>query len=341
MLTIDYRPRSFDEVAGQDRVKKILKAITKNPDVAPRSIMLYGGFGCGKTTLARIFAAELNKVKYDRENDISQSMFYMEFDTSVIGNVDVIKELRDTFVHTGEGYKVFCMDEIHLASKQAQSALLKVIEEVKDNCFFVFCTTDPDKVLNTIRSRSLELELTTISDEDLKERLKQVCVEENREVTDNVLDIIVKRSNGHGRNAMMLLDNYFLIGEEFLQSVNTSRDLYLQLLANCFKGDKIALGECIFKLLHYSLTDLKLDYEELLLEIIKVALKVQEPKDKAIQIISGAIAPNLMKIIGMLKSDVIMGSFDSDRNFQSAMYLIYAMLGRKEQETAKAPQVQG
>ena len=271
----------------------------------------------------------------------TQSMFYNEFDSSVIGNVDTIKDLRDTFTHTGEGYKVFVMDEIHLASKQAQSALLKVIEEVKDNCFFIFCTTHPDNVIPTIRSRSLELELQLISHEDLCERIKEVCVQSNREVPDNVIDIIAKRSNGHGRNAMMLLDNYFLIGEEFLQSVSTSRELYLMLLVNCFKGDKIAIGECIFKLLHFSLSDLKVDYEELLLEIIKTSLKVQEPRDQVIQAVSNVVGQNLMKIIGFLKSDVILGSFDSDRNFQSAMYLIYSQLGRKEQETVKAPHLQG
>lgn len=340
MLTVEFRPRSFDELAGQDRVKKILKAIIRNPENSPRSIMIYGPFGTGKTTVARIFAAELNHAKYDREHDIQQSMFYSEFDSSVIGNVDTIKDLRDTFTHTGEGYKVFVMDEIHLASKQAQSALLKVIEEVKDNCFFVFCTTHPDNVIPTIRSRSLELELQLIPHDDLCNRLREVCEQSNREVPDSVIDIIAKRSNGHGRNAMMLLDNYFLIGEEFLNSVSTARELYLRLFVNVFKGDKIALGECIFKLLHYSLTDLKVDYEELLLEIIKTSLKVQEPKDPVIAAVSGAIAPNLMKVIGMLKSDVILGSFDSDRNFQSAMYLIYSMLGRKEQESVKAPQLQ-
>lgn len=338
MLTQDFRPRSFEEYAGQERAKRILKAIIKNPESAPRSLLIYGPFGTGKTTVARIFAAELNNYNYTRENDISQSMYYYEFDSSVVGNVDTIKELRDTFTHTGEGYKIFVMDEVHLCSKQSQSALLKVIEEVKDNCFFLFCTTDPDKVLDTIRSRSLEIELTLIPEDELKARALKVCEELNKPIPDATLDLIVKRSNGHGRNLMMLLDNYFL-DPEFMQSVSTSRDEYLRFFFNCFKGDKAGIEESIFKLQHFTLTNLKADYEELLLEIIKVSSKIIQPADQMIALVSQVIGSNLLKYITFLRSDIIMNSFTSDRNFQSACFLIYSTIGKKTNDQVKAPQV--
>lgn len=292
----------------------------------------------GKTTVARIFAAELNNFNYTKDNDISQSMYCYEFDSSVVGNVDTIKELRDTFTHTGEGYKVFILDEIHLCSKQSQSALLKVIEEVKDKCFFLFCTTDPDKVLDTIRSRSLEIELTLISEEDLRNRALEVCKELNKTIPDDVLNLLVKRSNGHGRNLMMLLDNYFL-DPDFLQSVSTSRAEYLKFFINCFKGDKAAIEESIFNLQHYTLTNLKTDYEELLLEIIKISAKIIEPSDQAVALVSQVIGSNLLKYLNFLRSDIIMNSFNSDRNFQSACFLIYVTIGKKTNDQVKAPQV--
>lgn len=338
MLTLDFRPRSFDEYAGQERAKRILKAIIKNPESAPRSLLIYGPFGTGKTTVARIFAAELNNYKYTRENDISQSMYYYEFDSSVVGNVDTIKELRDTFTHTGEGYKIFVMDEVHLCSKQSQSALLKVIEEVKDNCFFLFCTTDPDKVLDTIRSRSLEIELTLIPEDELKARAQKVCEELDKTIPDDTLDLIVKRSNGHGRNLMMLLDNYFL-DPDFMQSVSTSRGDFLEFFINCFKGNTQGVEESIFKLQHYTLTNLKVDYEELLLEIIKVALKAMDPIDSNIATVAQVMSQNIFAFMNVLRSDIIMNSFTSDRNFQSACFLIYSKFGFKKSDQVKAPQV--
>lgn len=338
MLTLDFRPRNFDEYAGQDRAKRILKAILKNPESAPRSLLIYGPFGTGKTTVARIFAAELNKFNYTKDNDIAQSMYYYEFDSSVVGNVDTIKELRDTFTHTGEGYKIFVMDEVHLCSKQSQSALLKVIEEVKDNCFFLFCTTDPDKVLDTIRSRSLEIELTLISEEELKKRAQKVCEELNKEIPEETLNLLVKRSNGHGRNLMMLLDNYFL-DPEFMQSVSTSRDDFINFFINCLKGDKAGVEQSIFKLQHYTLTNLKTDYEELLLEFVKIGARIIPPADPLIATISNFIIANLQQLMNILRSDLIMNSFNNDRNFQSAMFLIYARIGKKSNDQVKGPQV--
>ena len=173
MITQEARPNRFEEVAGQELVKDLLRAIVKNPQSAPKSLILQGEYGTGKTTCARILARALN-CPYSSKGDacgecefcntnIENTIYYEEFDSALIGNVSDIKDLRDTFYFDKAlGYKVIVLDEAQLMTPQAQSALLKVLEESITNIFFVLCTTHIDKILPTIRSRSLKLRFDLI-----------------------------------------------------------------------------------------------------------------------------------------------------------------------------------
>ena len=163
MITQQYRPKTFSAVAGHKGVIETLKCIVKNPENAPRTIILQGEYGTGKTTCARILARALNCPNQKGgepcgdcpvcNSDLDLSPYYSEYDSAIIGNVDTIRGLRDTFYYNSDdGYKVIVLDECHLISKQAQAALLKVFEETKGNIFFVLCTTDAQMLLPTIRS---------------------------------------------------------------------------------------------------------------------------------------------------------------------------------------------
>ena len=110
MLTNILRPTTWSEVAGQKENIKILKSIAKNPKDAPKTLILEGEFGCGKTTCARVLAKEVNNIK-DPNYDLNLSPFYFEYDSTVIGNINEIRKLRDTFGMGFENYwkvVIFC-----------------------------------------------------------------------------------------------------------------------------------------------------------------------------------------------------------------------------------------
>lgn len=166
MLSQEARPQTFREVAGQRLAKELLISIVRKPNESPRSLLLTGEYGTGKTTTSRIFARGLNcpnKKDYEPCNksdcpicgqDINSASFYQEYDATIIGNVETIRELRDTFYYNIKGqYKVIVFDECHSASKSAQTALLKVIEEAPQGIFFLFPTTHAHQLLPTIVSR--------------------------------------------------------------------------------------------------------------------------------------------------------------------------------------------
>lgn len=364
MVTQEFRPQVFSEVTGHELVTKTLKCVVNNPKLAPKSIILQGEFGTGKTTCARILARALNCNHRTPDGDacgkceictgnIDKSIFYEEYDSAMVGNVEAIRSLRDTFYFNSDtGYKVIVIDECHLMSKQAQSALLKVIEEMTDNVFFIFCTTDIDLVLNTIRSRSLELRFNLVNEENIKQNLisimvrkglmQYVDVEKVERVDDKdivrkyrtisnedaakygaVLDLIAKRSMGHMRNAHMLLDQYFLLGDEFTKTVTSARLFYLRMLIGCVEGRRDVVEAAILKMQEFSLTNLKTDYESLVLELIKTIYGVQPLEDNFIKrLITGLGMYAKSGFIDVINDPKIYKLFGSDKQFQAAMYVI-------------------
>lgn len=363
MITQEYRPKTFKEVAGQKTIVDTLKCIAKNPENAPRTIILQGAFGTGKTTSVRILARALNCPNVVNgepcgncnvcNSDLNTSPFYVEYDSAVIGNVDTIRELRETFYYNSDkGYRVIVLDEAHLISKVAQAALLKVFEETKGRIFFVLCTTDAQMLLPTIRSRSLELTFNTIPDVYLKENLKSIAEKEHMNIDDDTLNLIVNRSGGHARNAHMLLDRYELLGDVFKESVKSSKDDFIELLlcgvqksdlmkliqsgqvtqevANNYKTTiKQKVTDLIYKLQCNSLMSLKTDYEDMVLEVLKCSAGVKQCDTKELQLVAkyiGESTEKFMRIYRLLTSDSIMNSFKSDKMFQAAMWVLYINL---------------
>ena len=337
MLTHQFRPKTFSEVYGQDLVKKTLKAIIKKPESAPKVIILQGDFGVGKTSLARIFARGLNCLspvdgdpcgKCENCINLENSLFYEEYDSAIIGNIDTIKSLRDYFTNNIENtWKVVVIDEFHLVSTQAQSALLKVFEETTTNVFFVLCTTNVESILKPLRSRSLELNLTLIPDDISKASLKHIAEENHIEIDDKTLDLIVLRSRGHLRDAHMLLDRYCLLDkEDFEVSIKSARDYFIKFLICCLTHNKEKAARYIYLLQGFTMSDLKTDYEGVILEFLRVSLKVEEPKDNEIKTLCSMVGYKTMDIYYILVQDLIFISFTSDKRFQAACWYIYTQM---------------
>lgn len=335
ILTQEFRPQRFSEVAGQDLVKSLLQAIVKNPDKAPKALILQGEYGTGKTTCARILAKALNCKNKTKDGDacgecefcksnIENTIYYEEFDSAMIGNVSDIKDLKETFYFDKSlGYKVIVLDEAQLMTSQAQSALLKVLEESLTGIFFVLCTTHIDKILPTIRSRSLKLRFDLVKEEDIKSNLDNIVRIKNIDISDTTLNLIVDRCQGHLRDAHMLLDEYILLGEEqFKKLVQSSKDLYYALIYYSLKGDLDTIKKVILKLQSFPIYVLKNDYEQVVLDIIKTGLGVQQTSNKWLLSVIEPFKYRIFTLVDILNQKKIYEMFTSDKRFQSAMYII-------------------
>ena len=335
MITQEFRPQQFKNVAGQELVKSLLQSIVKNPDTAPKSIILQGEYGTGKTTCARIFAKALNCKNKTPDGDacglcesckanIENTLYYDEFDSAMTGNVSDIKELKETFYFDKSlGYKVIVLDEAQLMTPQAQSALLKILEESNSAIFFVLCTTHIDKILPTIRSRSLKLRFDLINNEDLKNNLLDIVSKKQLEVSNDIIEIIIDRCGGHVRDAHMLLDQYIILGDEQFKKLNqSSKELYYKLIIAIIKGDKSLIEKIIEALLSFPLYILKHDYEQSVLDIIKVGLKIKTTSNIYLQTIIKYYNDRIFSLIDILNDKKIYEMFTSDKRFQIAMYIL-------------------
>lgn len=281
MLIQELRPKSFKEMKGNTLIIKALTLIARDPINKPVSIILQGERGTGKTTSSRIFVKALNCLNKDGDacntcencNSINKGSFiYNEYDCSTIGNVDDLEKIKQDFYYTYDNsiYRVVVFDEFHLASKQAQSSLLKVLEDPPKNIFFIFVTTDPDKILDTIKSRSLVLEYPGLTDEDILLLLKQSCLIKNITIDDESLNIIVRRAKGHARDSLSLLEKYKLYGKDlFIETTQTLDKLLKQFLAYSLKNEISNVENIINNIVKNPVMYIEQDFDMFIIDLVK------------------------------------------------------------------------
>lgn len=192
-----YRPATFDDVAGQEKIVTLLQNAIKNNKVA-HAYLFCGGRGTGKTTVARIFAREIGC----NDEDI------IELDAASNRGIDEVRELRDA-VRTApfsSPYKVYIVDEAHMLTKEAANALLKTLEEPPSHVIFILATTDPEKLPVTIVSRCQKVIFTQPDTEVLANRLSYVAQQEGRKVDDRALSLIASHGKRSYRDALGVLE---------------------------------------------------------------------------------------------------------------------------------------
>lgn len=271
MLIVSERPSKFSEVQGCKLPVAILTEIAKNPSTSPKSLILAGEHGTGKTTTARIFAKAVNCETRtgDACNEcpscisISQNLSssYLEFDSSAMGNVDAIRTLKDNIMYGFEGIRVIVFDESHLITKQAMSSLLTTLESLPDNLFFVFPTTELDKILNTIISRSLVLRYEKFDSELMFKFLNLVSQKNKIVCSDKAIRIASNRSFGHPRDGLQQLELIKLLGEsEYLKKHGVLYNLFPTLLRAYEMDDFVSVSTITAEILQYPCVYIESDY---------------------------------------------------------------------------------
>lgn len=204
-LITKYRINNIDNILGNEEAKQILKSFTKKED-HPHSYLFTGERGLGKTTFARILTNLYNcdMLEINGSNDRSIEMIRtIIYEGSKTGNL-----------LSSNKNKAFIMDEVHGLTSQAQDALLKILEEPPKHVYFFLCTTDPQKLKPTLKSRCCKIELEKIRSRVLYPYLIDISVKENNEISKNVARQIAETSEGYVRDSLNILEKVLQFKDE-------------------------------------------------------------------------------------------------------------------------------
>ncbi|WP_083412440.1 DNA polymerase III subunit gamma and tau, partial [Curtobacterium sp. MCBA15_003] len=223
-----YRPENFAELIGQSQVTDPLRTALRTNRVN-HAYLFSGPRGCGKTTSARILARCLNCAEgptdtpcgvcpscVELARDGSGSLDVIEIDAASHNGVDDARDLRDraVFAPARDRYKIFILDEAHMVTPQGFNALLKLVEEPPEHVKFIFATTEPEKVIGTIRSRTHHYPFRLVPPAAMLEYVEQLCTQESVGVAPGVLPLVVRAGGGSVRDTLSLLDQLMAGSED-------------------------------------------------------------------------------------------------------------------------------
>jgi len=227
-LYLKYRPSTLDEVKGNKEIVDVLKSMLDKSKRAecPHSFLLTGMSGCGKTTIGRIIGSMLNCVGSD----------FKEIDSGDFRGIDSVRDIRRgaNYLPQEGDCLIFLIDECHKMTNDAQSALLKILEDTPDHVYFILCTTDPQKLLPTIKGRCSSFEVHPLNETQMYGLLRKVVKFEGKEIDKIVYDQIIQDSLGQSRNALQILEQVLHVPvEQQLEIAKKSAEKQSQVIELC------------------------------------------------------------------------------------------------------------
>lgn len=201
----EHRPALFKDVVGQDDACRMLSQMVKEKRI-PHAILFQGPSGCGKTTFARIL-----KEKLECENTD-----FIEINAAESRGIDTIRDIQNRMrlAPMKGGVRIYLLDECHMLSKDAQNALLKILEDTPKHVYFMLATTEPEKLITTIRTRCTDIKVKGLTPAGTKALIDSVLAKEGKKIPETVKDRIVEHSEQSARKALVLLNSVINIASE-------------------------------------------------------------------------------------------------------------------------------
>ena len=219
-----YRPKSFNEVVGQEVITSTLENAVKNNQLS-QALLFTGPRGVGKTSCARILAKMINADKITSESDYSFNIF--ELDAASNNGVDGIRNLTDQIRIPPQigNFKVYIIDEVHMLSSSAFNAFLKTLEEPPRHCVFILATTEKHKIIPTILSRCQIYDFKRISVDDISSYLINISEQEKVKYEENAIQFIAKKADGSMRDALQIYDRILSSKKNEISIANVMENL--------------------------------------------------------------------------------------------------------------------
>lgn len=219
-----YRPSSFEEVHGnQETISYLESMVTQKKK--PQALLFYGATGCGKTTLARIVSIKLGCGEMDIQ----------EVNSANFRGIDTVRGLINNSKYksmTGSA-RVWIIDEVHKMTGDAQNAMLKLLEDPIDDLYFILCTTDPQKLLKTVRDRCIQLPMNPLSEAQIIKLLKSIAKQEAVKVSEDLLERVAEETIGHPRRAIQMLEKLLNVPKKkrlkMLETIASEQSLSFEL----------------------------------------------------------------------------------------------------------------
>lgn len=205
-----YRPQTLDQLVGNSTIVDYFTDIFDKGDPIPQAILLHGQTGCGKTTIARILA---NYMEVDE-------MDYTEINSANLRGIDTVRNVIEkvSFRPIASECRMWVFDEVHKLTNEAQNAMLKLLEDPLNERYFIFCTTDPQKLLPTVRGRCINLEVSPLSDTELIGLLRTISKKEKVKIPEEILELIAIQTEGKSRNAIQILESIIRLPIEKMEA---------------------------------------------------------------------------------------------------------------------------